>query len=70
MLSAALFAVIGRDHLSPGIVGLSIVYALGVRKLASFYFHIRIVYLSSLLKAKDSVAYTCTCSVHGRSIEV
>ena len=31
VLFAALFAVIGRDHLSAGIVGLSITYSLGVR---------------------------------------
>ena len=32
VLSACLFAVIGRNNIDPGIVGLSISYALSVRK--------------------------------------
>ena len=44
IFAAALFAVLGRDHLSPGMIGLSVSYALqvspglgvSVRPLVSF----------------------------------
>ncbi|XP_064640179.1 multidrug resistance-associated protein 1-like [Lineus longissimus] len=36
VLFAAIFAVLGRDHLSPGIVGLSITYALSVTQILNW----------------------------------